>query len=142
MRECVPDQPQWYVIHTKPKQEDRAISNLAAWQVESFTPKLAEVRLNFYTGNPQHIIRPLFPCYIFARFIASSLIAKVRFTRGVRNVVSFGDQPTPVENDLIDLIRLRTDRDGYVRIREILSPGDPVRVENGPLKNLKTDERQ
>lgn len=136
---CKPigDQLLWYVIHTKPKQEDRAIKNLAAWNVESFTPKIEQTRLNFYTGEPKHIIKPLFPRYIFARFSVRPLIAKVRFTRGVRSIVSFGDRPTPVENHIIDLIKSRLEKDGYVRIREKLKPGDPVTVEDGILKNLK-----
>lgn len=31
--------PQWYVVHTNPKQEDRAYSNLRCWGVETLHPK-------------------------------------------------------------------------------------------------------
>lgn len=127
----------WYVIETNPKQEDRAINNLVAWGVESFTPKLKHGRFNFYTGKPQYVIKPLFPRYIFARFSAQALLSKVRFTRGVQSVVSFGNEPTPVDNEIIDLVRSRIEEDGYVTIREKLNPGDPVSIDEGPLKNMK-----
>lgn len=136
-RESDLGQPRWYVIHTKPKQEDRAIKNLSAWNIESFTPKLKQVRLNFYKGRPEHIIKPLFPRYIFARFNLSRFISKVRFTRGVHSIVSFGDKPTPVENDIIELVKLRMGKEGCVSLQEKLHPGDLVRIEDGPLKNLK-----
>jgi transcriptional antiterminator RfaH len=131
------DPARWYVLRTKPKQEDRAISNLTAWKVESFTPKLEQIRVNSFTGELQRIIKPLFSCYVFARFSLSESIAKVRFTRGVRGVVTFGDSPTPVGHEVIDLLKGRMESDGYVRIREELKAGDQVKVEGGPLKNLK-----
>ena len=33
--ETVVEDGQWYVVHTNPKQEERANSNLIAWGVES-----------------------------------------------------------------------------------------------------------
>ena len=131
------DPLQWFVIHTKPRQEDRAISNLSAWKVECFTPKLREVRFNFYSGKPEHLTKPLFPRYIFARFNAKALLARIRYTRGVHEVVGFGDQPTPITNDIIDLVRSRIGKDGYVRIGETLKPGDTVTITQGSLKDFR-----
>ena len=34
---------------------------------------------------------PLFPRYIFARFVLGPLFAKVTYTRGVQKIVGFGE---------------------------------------------------
>ena len=52
---------QWYVLHTKPKQEERANCNLVAWGVETLHPKLKTRRHNEFTGVPTYITQPLFP---------------------------------------------------------------------------------
>lgn len=126
---------QWYVIHTNPKQEDRAESNLRAWNVETYNPKLREVRHSPY-GEPGHIIKPLFPRYIFARFGLKELFHKVRFTRGVYNILGFGNGPTPVDEEIINIIKLRTDNLGFVKIGPDLEPGDEIIIEDGPLKSF------
>src|SRR5689334_16613864 len=84
------DTSQWYVVHTNPKQEERADSNLRAWGVETLHPKLKTRRFNEFTGAPTVTTKPLFPRYIFAKFNAREQLAKISFTRGVHYVVSFG----------------------------------------------------
>jgi transcriptional antiterminator RfaH len=130
------DVPCWYVIHTNPKQEDRAFNNLKAWNVEAFSPKLCERRYNKFAGAPTYTVKPLFPRYIFARFAARHMLHKVSFTRGVNGVVNFGGGPTPVDDEIIEIIRLQTDADGFTRIGEELRLGDKVVIKDGPLKNF------
>ena len=126
----------WFLINTLPRQEARADSNLRAWQVETFSPKLKENHYNHYTGKPSCVIKPLFPGYIFARFAADNLLQKVRYTRGVQSVVSFGSGPTPVDEQVVSLLRSRVKEDGFVRVGESFLPGDEVIVQHGPLKDF------
>jgi transcriptional antiterminator RfaH len=126
----------WYVIHTKAKQEARADSNLRAWQVQTFVPKFKERRYNEYSGKVTYQVKPLFPSYIFARFKPDDLLHKVRFTRGVNNVVSVGGKPAPVDDEIIEIILARAGTDGVVQIREELRPGDKVMIHKGPLRNF------
>jgi len=126
----------WYVIRTKPKQEDRADSNLRAWRVKTFAPKIKERRYNEYSGKVSYQVKPLFPSYIFARFNLDELLHRVRFTRGVNNVVSFGGMPAPVDDEMIDIIESLKGADGLVRIGEELRPNDKVIVKTGPLRNF------
>src|ERR1051325_357506 len=128
--------PCWYVIHTNPRQEDRTSNNLQAINIETFTPRLKEQRVNQFTGASTDVIKPLFPRYIFARFEMEKMFYKVRYTRGVYNLISFGDFPTTVDDEIISHIRQRTADDGFVRINETLMPGDTVEVTEGPLKKL------
>lgn len=135
-RAQVAETPLWYVIHTKPLQEERADNNLRAWSVETFTPKIRERRYNKFTGKLSYVTKPLFPRYIFARFSAAALLHKVCFTRGVQSVVGFGGGPDPVSDEIIEVIKQREGRDGFVRLYDELNRGDKVVISDGPLKDF------
>ncbi len=143
------DMPCWYAIHTKPKQEDRAECNLRAWHVETFAPKIRACRTNQYTGKATYVTKPLFPRYIFSRFVAGTLLHKVSFTRGVQGVVCIDGWPSRVDDEIIEMIQSRKDSDGFIRIGEELCHGDKVMISEGPLRNfsgvfegkLKDEER-
>ena len=126
----------WYAIHTKPKQEGRADDNLRAWGVETFTPRIGERR---YTpvGQVKNELKPLFPQYIFARFDARCMLHQVCFTRGIHDVVRFGgDDPTPIDNEIIAIIRSRVGADGLIDLSEKFKAGDRIVIKDGPLKNF------
>lgn len=143
------DMPCWYVIYAKPQQEDRADSNLRAWHVETFAPKIKDRHYNKYTGKVTYVTKPLFPRYIFARFRAAELWHKVSFTRGVHSVVCMGGRPNPVDDEIIEMIKSQKGADGFIRTDKVLRPGDKVMISEGPLRNLigifegrfKDDER-
>nr|AQQ74975.1 hypothetical protein [uncultured bacterium] len=130
------DVPSWYVIHTHPKQETRAESNLRSWNVETFLPRIRDCRFNEFTGDPTYFYKPLFPRYLFARFGLYSSLHKVRFTRGVHSVVCIGNEPAPVSDRLIEIIAAQVDKDGFVKIGADLEPGARVLVQAGPFKGL------
>src|SRR5688572_13188689 len=132
----VNDIPSWYAIHTHPKQENRAESNLQAWNVETFFPKIKDCRFNEFTGAPSYFIKPLFPGYLFARFELESMLHKVRFTRGVHSVVCIGIEPAPVDDRVIEIIVAQIDAAGFVKIGEDLDPGTRVLIQAGPFKGL------
>lgn len=127
--------PQWYVINTCPKQENRAEHNLKAWQVETFLPKLRCERKSQYTSKSSFFMKPLFPGYLFARFNGSVLTHKINFTRGVRSIVSFGGIPAIVQDNMIEMIRSNITADGLI-VKEKLSYGDRVVIEEGPFREL------
>ncbi len=130
------DSRQWYLVYTNLKQEERATDNLRAWGVETVHAKLRTRRYNQFTGAPTYITQPLFPRYLFAKFNAREQLPKVRFTRGIQNVVCFGENPATVDQDIIDIIRARIDENGFVKTNNELKPGDKVVISAGPLKNL------
>ena len=130
------DTRRWYAVKTKPREEDRADQNLAAWGVETFAPRIEKKTYNQFTGKPTLIPRPLFPGYIFARFDADRLLHKVYYTRGVRSVVSFSGGPAEVEDDVIEFIRSRVGADGFIRLGDELKRGDAVTVKEGSLRGL------
>lgn len=126
----------WYAIHTHAKQEDRAYSNLVAWKVESFSPKIREPYSHPYTGSLTYKVRPLFPRYIFARFDASRLLHKVWFTRGVHSVVSCGLAPLSIDDHTVNEIKSHVGNDGFIKLNDEIEPGDEVVVKDGPFMGL------
>jgi transcriptional antiterminator RfaH len=93
----IEDTARWYVTHTHPMQEERAGSNLRVLGIPTFNPKIRKLRYNQFAIAPNYVVKPLFPRYIFAQFRMDNLYHKVRFTRGIYNVVSFGEGPTPIK---------------------------------------------
>jgi transcriptional antiterminator RfaH len=126
----------WYLVQTNPRQEDRAESNLKSFGIETLAPKFKDRRRNFYTGEVTLHAMPLFPSYIFAKFIANDLYQKVRYTRGIRRLISFGDSPTVVDDEMIAMIQSRIREDGFVRIDEDIKPGDKVIIKDGPFRTF------
>jgi transcriptional antiterminator RfaH len=126
----------WYLVQTHPRQEDRAETNLKSFGIETLAPRFKDRRRNFYTGEVTHHAKPLFPSYMFAKFIANDLYQKVRYTRGIRGLVSFGDSPTVIDEEIITMIRSRVMEDGFARINDDLQSGDEVIIKDGPLRNF------
>jgi transcriptional antiterminator RfaH len=131
----IEDTTHWYVIHTHPKQEDRASDNLRTLGVPTFNPKIRERRYNQFVSAPTYVVKSLFPRYVFAKFKIGDLYHKIRFTRGVYSVISFGGSPTPIDKEIIILIQSNM-KNNFVRIDEEIRPGDKVVIKDGPLKNF------
>jgi len=126
----------WYVVRTHRKQEERASSNLSAWGLETLTPKLLVNKCNQFTGQLSRMVKPLFPGYIFARFRFNDLYHRIRFTRGVHSLVCFNNRPTPVDEEIINLIRSRIGTDGFVKTLAELKAGDEVVINDGQFQKL------
>jgi transcriptional antiterminator RfaH len=143
------DRPNWFALCTNSKQEDRACSNLEAWGVECFNPKIKKCRRNSFTGIGTFVTKPLFPKYIFSRFIARTLLHQISFTRGVHRVVSFNGNPVPIDDEVIAFLQSRVGKNGFLNIGEPVKPGDKIRIKGGPWqelvgvveRNLTTSER-
>jgi transcriptional antiterminator RfaH len=130
------DACRWYVVHTKPKQESRAESNLRVAGLEILLPRLREPRSGkALLDRVAYSEGPLFPGYLFARFDAARHLTMVRLTRGVHSIVGFGEYATPIQDSLVDLIRGRIEADGFVHLAEP-KPGDGIEVVSGPLREL------
>src|SRR6266446_1742099 len=108
----------WYAIRTHLHQENRAEANLRTLNVEIFYPKIKEQRRNQFSGACTSLTKPFFSRYLFARFTVEQVLRKIWWTRGVQSVVSFGGTPSPVDDEIIECLRSRVDRDGFVRLGE------------------------
>ncbi len=124
----------WYVIQTKPKKEEEANSYLSTKGVEIFSPLMEA----FTTKNARITkgLKPLFPGYIFGKFDLAQNYPLVRWGRGVKCILGFGGYPTPISEEVVEIIKARTDIEGIVRTERPFKPNDVVRIKTGPLKDL------
>lgn len=125
---------QWFVVNTKPKNEDRATGNLAEGGFEVLTPK---IRLRKYRdGRFIHAIEPMFPNYIFVKFDPIDDFHLIKYTRGVKTIVHFSGKIIPLEDEVVDFIRARLQNGVAVIEKKGFKKGDKIFIKNGPFKGL------
>jgi transcriptional antiterminator RfaH len=124
----------WYVIQTKPKKEEEATSYLSTAGVEMFNPLIETFALRNKGMSKE--LKPLFPGYIFGKFDLEQNYPLVRWARGVKKILGFGGYFTPISEEVIEIIKERTDTQGVVRVKHHFEPNNVVRIKTGPLKNL------
>ncbi len=124
----------WYVIQTKPKKEEEAKSYLSTKGVEVFNPLLETFLLR--NGRMNKELKPLFPNYIFGNFDLDQNYPLVRWAKGVKKVLGFGEYPTPISEEVVGIIKKRTDTQGIVRLKYHFQANDLIRIKTGPLKDF------
>ncbi len=125
----------WYVIQTKPKKEEDVTSYLSMKGLEIFSPLMEDFVIR--NGVICRIFKPLFPSYIFGKFELEKDYSLVRWARGVKKVLgAAGSYPTPIAEEVVEIIRRRADAQGIVRRSSHFQADDPVRIKSGPLKDL------
>ena len=124
----------WYVIQTKPKKEEEAKSYLSKKGVEIFSPLMENILVR--NGSLHKGLKPLFPGYIFGKFNIEKDYSLVRWARGVKKILGLGGYPSPVSEEVIEIIRKRTDGHGIVKKSYHFDTNDRIRIKSGPLKDL------
>jgi transcriptional antiterminator RfaH len=127
----------WYVIHTKPRQEQRALLNLGQQGYECYLPLFTTEKLR--QGSLIVVQEPLFARYLFIRLStcqSGQSWAPIRSTQGVSRLVAFGAEPAKVDAQLIELLRLQSDRT-QERARRLFNQGDCVQIKDGPFAGLQ-----
>ncbi len=114
----------WYVVNTKPRQEEFAKRMIAQLGVETLYPKINERK-------------GLFPGYLFAKYNPMEYFKRIRYTKGVRDIVSYGYNPVPVDDDIIDAIRTRM-KNGFIQIsNDLFKKGEMVIIREGLFKDFE-----
>ena len=128
---------QWFVVHTKPRQEQRALENLQRQGFAAWLPMLSVEK--FRRGRLEKVVEPMFSRYLFIRLdMEHTNWTPIRSTLGVSRLVSFGNRPAPMSDDLIQALRNMPER----APEKLLQPGQAVRVIDGPLKGLEAVYQQ
>lgn len=125
----------WFLVQTKPKQEIRASENLERQGINTFCPRVLVERLS--RGKRRVSREVLFPNYLFVKFDQSASSAmSVSYTRGVNRIVSFGDSPTQVPEQLINQLQQRVDQNASSLISNLPEEGDQLQILDGPFRGL------
>jgi transcriptional antiterminator RfaH len=127
----------WYVIHTKPRQEQRALDNLAQQGYVCYLPMLASEKLR--QGALKVVLEPLFARYLFIQLDSchsSKSWTPIRSTLGVSRLVTFGAEPAKVDSHLIDALRA-DNRSQCEEPQRLFKAGDQVQINDGAFAGLQ-----
>jgi len=123
----------WYALYTKPKKEHQVNTCLRGQGFETYLPTVR--RKTPRRDRPERVV--YFPCYLFARLDFTMVPrSSIAWMPGVRGIVSAGDQPVVVADEIVALIRSRLEGIEMVGSMD-LRPGDRVRITSGPLQDLE-----
>ncbi len=122
----------WYLIHSKPRQEARALENLQRQGYEAWLPMLTVEKIR--RGRIANVTEPMFSRYLFIRLdTVTSNWAPIRSTLGVSRLVTFGSVPASVPDDLIEALRTAPMHSP----QRLLATGEEVPFVDGPLQGLR-----
>jgi len=125
----------WYALYTKPRCERVVSERLQAKGFETFLPTTT---VDGSRGS--RVARPFSPCYLFVRLnLNTDALSLVRWTPGLRHIVSFGDRPAVVPDEVIALIRERLaaiEAAGGLPGHRFC-PGDRVYIRSGPFADFE-----
>lgn len=122
-------QGEWYLVQTKPRQEDKAAENLQNQGFAVYSPKMQVSKLR--NGREFSKQEPLFPNYIFILLRPGvDNWSPIRSTRGVLRMVVFGGKPRPVPNQIIATIQQKMEQKKDAADKA-LEEGDAVLITTG-----------
>jgi transcriptional antiterminator RfaH len=127
----------WYVIHTKPRQECRALQNLASQGYECYLPEIKRKKLS--RGSIGVTQEPLFPRYLFIRLDdthTGKSWGPIRSTLGVSKLVSFGGNPTKAPQELIDALKQHAEKINMTP-QSIYQQGERLLITSGPFVGIE-----
>jgi len=119
--------PCWFAVQVKPKYEKLTAFCLHQKGYEEFLPLSIA-----FTGGRARVERPLYPGYVFCRFVPN-ISAPILTTPGVVRLVGSGAKPIPITDTEIEAIRLLTNSGRPLHPWPFVNVGDHVRVREGPL---------
>ncbi len=125
----------WHLIHTKVREEFRALENLQNQGFEVFLPtcqvqKKSQERIKLVT-------EPLFSRYLFIRLSdVSSNWSPIRSTRGVSQLLRFGESTEPViiPDSIVQCLKQRCTQEEP--LHQLFQAGELLEITKGPFKGL------
>jgi transcriptional antiterminator RfaH len=121
----------WYVVHTKPKQEFRALEQLENQGYHCFLPTLRVERAGRITRKT--CLEPLFARYLMIHLNSTTENwSPIRSTRGVNGLLKFGDRFATLQDQYVETLKSVPQE----ALRRLFMPGDHVSVCSGPFAGI------
>ncbi len=126
----------WYLIQTKPRSEKLALENLSNQGYKCYLPMMRVEK----ALNKQIEIKkvPLFPRYLFINLdldFESKSWAPIRSTKGVCNLVRFGQIPATIHDELVQYIYSR-EHLNESKIQPLYQKGQSLKIIKGPFSGF------
>jgi transcriptional antiterminator RfaH len=122
---------QWFALRTKPLTERRVATHLRRNNIEAFLPETPPATAG--SARPA----PFFPGYLFVNVDVTKTRSSAWLVPGAVYLVGYGDEPAPVPEEVIRLVRRQLELLAANKGRRArFQPGDPVRVTEGPFRDM------
>ncbi len=125
----------WYLVHTKPRQEDVALTNLERQGYACYLPQMRIERIR--RRKVEIATEPMFPRYLFIQLDSSDQgksWSPIRSTLGVSQLVHFGARAAKVDEALVQLLR---QREQSMPLDAMFQSGDSVVITDGPFAGIE-----
>ncbi|MDX5324734.1 MAG: UpxY family transcription antiterminator [Bacteroidota bacterium] len=127
--------PQWYVLHTKPRQEKKVAERLERLGLEIYLPLQKVVRQ--WSDRKKKVDDPLFKSYLFIR-IPEQEREKAFLVPGVIRYLYWLGKPARVRENEIEAIRsFLNATEGLPENAFRFERGDKLTIGYGPLKGME-----
>lgn len=129
---------QWYAVHCKPKQDERAEVELVRQGFEIFRPRVRSRRR--VRRRYQIVVESMFPRYLFVHLDDTDEDwSPIRSTRGVTGLVRMGGVVPVVPEAVIAGLLARADDGNCIDLKpeDGFAPNDRVLITEGPLAGLE-----
>ena len=123
----------WFALWTRSRHEQVVREQLQQKQVDVFLPTVT--KWSRWKDRKKKIDWPLFPGYVFARFVADERIGILKVD-GVVQVISNNGILSPIPEEEIDSIRTLVESELAYDPAPLIKEGEMVRVAHGPLKGV------
>ncbi len=133
-QESTPDIKMWYVLYTKSRHEKFVEAELLKKGIEAFTPKITLKKR--WSDRTKIIEEPLFKSYCFARFSLYDKRAIVS-QDGVVKIVNFNRRYIPIDDCVIDSLKILIANELKIDPCPYLKTGDRVVIKKGPLRGFE-----
>ena len=120
----------WYALTTRYRFEKRVNEKLNHKGYESFLPLYEKI--SNWSDRKKKVKVPLFSCYVFIRLNLKYKIDILQ-TAGVLNFVSFENQPVPIPDNQINLVKNLISENREIKTIYKFVKGQKVKVIHGLL---------
>lgn len=119
----------WYLLASKPRQEERAYTNLLKQGYKCFLPKILVQKVK--KGSLVQIEEPLFPRYLFINLNSfDDNWSPIRSTLGVSGMVKFGSQCPVIPDEIVAEVMNYSQKS----FTSYFTKGEEIVVRSGPFK--------
>jgi transcription antitermination factor NusG len=126
--------PQWFAIWTRSRHEKLVRDQLEKKSdVDVFLPTIG--KWSRWKDRKKKIDWPLFPGYVFARFVADERVGILKVD-GVVQIISNNGMLSAIPDEEIDSVRTLVESELAYDPVPLIKEGDMVKVTSGPLKGV------
>ena len=125
----------WFVAHTQPHLECRALAHLHYQGFPVFLPR--RLKTTKHARQYRTFAAPLFPGYLFVELdLDRDRWRVINGTAGVRSLVMAGELPAAVPQGVVEGLIALQDCSGVVSLASNLTVGQRVRLLAGPFAEM------